>query len=119
MDGSNFAVRHSDTGYPADDLVVGIAEAQEQLAIATLADARIASAANAATIAAQAASGVATATSPQLADKGHAINTSGKALGKVVLNTTSNLFWYALGSSDTSKWRPFSATDSSGDVTPS
>lgn len=28
MDGSSFAVRHSNTGKPADDLVVGITEAQ-------------------------------------------------------------------------------------------
>ena len=40
--------------------------------------------------AAQAAVGLATASATQLADKAHAINTAGKALGKIVLNTTSN-----------------------------
>lgn len=70
-------------------------------------------------MAAQAQAGVATATTTQIADKAHAINTAGKFLGKVVLNTTSNLFWYALAATDTGKWRPFSATDGTGDVTPS
>lgn len=53
-----------------------------------------------------------------LGDKTHAINTAGKTKGKIIYNTTSDLLYFALGTSDVSKWRLTGAVDSTGDVTP-
>lgn len=119
MDNSSFVVRHSNTGQAADDLVVGIEEGREQLAINTLADARIAASANAATFVSQYAAGLTTVTSTQLSDKANAINTTGKVKGKPCYCSTTDLMYYAIGTADTGKWRLFGAVDSTGDVTPS
>jgi hypothetical protein len=119
MHNATFPVRRSSTGFADADLVIGIAEAQAALATNALADARIAASANAATIAAQAAAGLATATSAQIADKAHAINTSGKSKGKLVYDTTADLMYFAIGTTDVAKWRLTGAVDATGDVTPS
>jgi hypothetical protein len=119
MDKPSFVVRHANTGRPADDLVVEIEEAQTQLAVNDLADARIAASANAATVAAQADAGRAAATSAHIADKTDAINTTGKFKGKMVYDTDSDLIYFALGATDTAKWRLTGAVDTTGDVTPS
>ena len=123
MDKASFVVRHTSTGLPSEDFVVGIAEASAAMGVATAdlstaADARIAAAANAATIAAQTWIGLATATTAQIADKTHAINTTGKVKGKHVYDTTADLIMFALGASDVSKWRLTGAVDNTGDVTP-
>lgn len=66
-----------------------------------------------------AAVAIATATSTQIADKTHAINTASKTKGKFVYNTTTDLIYFALGATDVSKWRLTGSIDATGDVTPS
>lgn len=63
--------------------------------------------------------GLATATAAQLADKTHAINTANKVKGKMVYVTDQDLIYFAIGTTDTSKWRLTGAVDATGDVTPS
>ena len=58
---------------------------------------------------------VTTATTAQFADISHAVNTSGKWLGKVLPDTTTGLTMMALGSTAAHQWRP---SDNSGDITP-
>lgn len=123
MDESSFAVRHSNGGKPADDLVVGTNEARKAMGVtdanlASAADARIAAAGNAATISAAADSGRGSATAAQLADKIHAINTAGKFKGRLVYDATNDLMMMALGATDVSKWRPLHAADGTSDITP-
>lgn len=57
-------------------------------------------------------------TATNLANKAHAINTVGKTKGKFIYNTTNDLIYFALGTSDVSKWRLTGAVDATGDVTP-
>ena len=87
--------------------------------LATAGATAIAASSNAVTIAAQTWIGLATATTAQIANKTHAINTTGKSKGKHVYDTTADLIVFALGATDTSKWRLTGAVDSTGDVTPS
>lgn len=60
------------------------------------------------------------ATESELSDQSNSINTSGKSLGKFVLDTTNNRIYFALGSGATDAWRPFDDMSGIGsDVTPS
>lgn len=63
-------------------------------------------------------SAMTTATTTQIGDKTHAVNTSNKTKGRTVYNSSTDLMYYALGSADTSKWRLSGAVDATGDVTP-
>lgn len=54
-----------------------------------------------------------------LADSSHAINTSGKILGAMALDTTNNRIYFSLGSNTTSSWRPLDDQSGTSDVTPS
>lgn len=67
---------------------------------------------------ADAAVPLASATAAQIADKTHAINTAGKTKGKHVYDTTNDLIYFAIGTTDVAKWRLTGAVDSTGDVTP-
>lgn len=123
MDRANFPVRNSSTGFSTADFVVGIDEARaamdlEAADLASAADAQIAASGNAATIAGQSDTGRKTATALQIANNAHAINTTGKFKGRMVYDTTNDLIYFALGSTDTAKWRPTSAADGTSDVTP-
>lgn len=62
---------------------------------------------------------MAQATAANIADKTHAINTTGKTKGKFVYDTTNDLVMFALGTTDVSKWRLSGSIDNTGDVTPS
>lgn len=53
-----------------------------------------------------------------LADSSNAINTAGKRLGVIALDTTNNRLYFALGSNATSAWRPFDDQSSLSDITP-
>lgn len=66
-----------------------------------------------------AAQTMATATATNIGDKANAINTTGKTKGKFVYNTTSDLVYFALGTTDVAKWRLSGSVDNTGDVTPS
>jgi N-acetylglutamate synthase/N-acetylornithine aminotransferase len=112
MDKPSVVVRHSNGGQPADDLVVGLEEIAAAVTGNANAETTMAGAADATSANRQ------TATSTQIADKTHAVNTTGKFKGRLVYNTTTDMMWFALGSVNTSKWRPSYASDNSADVTP-
>lgn len=57
-----------------------------------------------------------TATTANLSSAAHAINTTNKFAGKLVLDTTTNKLQVALGADATSQWRPVDGTTA---VTPS
>lgn len=59
-----------------------------------------------------------TATAAHLADKAHAINTTGKTLYKPVMDSTNHKLYYAIGTADTGKWRPTNDFSGTGDITP-
>lgn len=56
------------------------------------------------------------ATTTQLGDATHAINTTGKYTGKFVLNTTTNILQVAKGAEATDDWQPVTGATA---VTPS
>ena len=58
-------------------------------------------------------------TQATLADASSAINTSQKALGKMVLETTNKRIYFAMGPGATDAWRPFDDQSFRSDVTPS
>lgn len=57
-------------------------------------------------------------TAANLASSAHAINTAGKSLGAMALETTNNRAYFALGSNATSAWRPFDDQSGTSDITP-
>lgn len=57
-------------------------------------------------------------TATDLGDKAHAVNTTGKVKGRLAYNSTTDLMYYSLGTTDVAKWRPTSAATNASDVTP-
>lgn len=76
------------------------------------------SATTAAGAASAAAYAPASATAAQLADKTHAINTTGKFIGKLCVDSTNSKLYWAIAATDVGKWRPMNDQTGAGDITP-